>query len=87
MLPIYNMLLITFVLFGRSQIYVTDSLPVALHVRVNGRPSIIVSFTRARVITGVSKSMVESKKAPVHIRSLSISPISFIHFVDVIDVI
>ena len=87
MLSICNMLLITFVLFGRSQIYVTDSLPVALHVNVNGRPSIIVSFARARVITGVSRSMVESKKAPADIRSLSISPISFIHFVAVINVI
>lgn len=59
MLSICNMLLITFVLFGRSQLYVTDSLLIALHVKVNARPSIIVLFAGARVTAGVSGSKVE----------------------------
>ena len=53
------MLPVTVVLFGRSQLYVIDSLPVALHVKLNVRPSNIVLITGARVITGVSRSKVE----------------------------
>ena len=60
------MLLTTFVLFGRSQLYVTDSLLVAIHVKVNARPSRIVLFAGARVIFGVSRSKVELRKVPVY---------------------
>ena len=66
------MLPVTFVLFGRNQLYVTDSLPVALHVKVNVRPSVNVLFAGARVITGVSRSKVESSQVPIYIRSISI---------------
>ena len=53
------MLPVTVVLFGRSQLYVIDSLPIALHVKFNARPSNIVLFGGARVITGVSRSKLE----------------------------
>ena len=53
------MLPVTVVLFGRSQLYVIDSLLIALHVKFNDRPSNIVLFGGARVITGVSRSKVE----------------------------
>ena len=59
MLLICYMLPVTVVLFGRSQLYVIDSLPVALHVKLNVRPSNIVLIGGARVITGVSRSKVE----------------------------
>ena len=59
MLLICNMLPVTVVLFGRSQLYVIDSLPVALHVKLNVRPSNIVLICGATVITGVSRSKVE----------------------------
>ena len=85
MLFICNMLLVTFVLFGRSQLYVTDSLPVAIHVKINARPSIIVLFAGARVITGVSRSKVESRQVPVHIWSLLISPTSSIYSIAIIN--
>ena len=60
MLAICNMLLVTVVLFGRSQLYIIESLPVVLHVKFNARPSIIVLFTGVRVIIGVSRSKVDS---------------------------
>ena len=50
------MLLVTVVLFGRSQLYVIDSLPLASHAKSNARPSIIVLFFGARVSTGASRS-------------------------------
>ena len=59
MLSICNMLLLTVVLFGRSQLYTIDSLPIALHVNFNARPSIIVLLPDVRVITGVSRSTVK----------------------------
>ena len=59
MLSICNMLLLTVVLFGRSQLYIIDSLPIALHVNFNARPSIIVLLLDVRVITGASRSKVE----------------------------
>ena len=59
MLFICNMLLVTVALFRRSQLYVTDSLLMALHVKFNARFSIIVLFAGARVITGVSISKAE----------------------------
>ena len=81
------MLLTTFAPFGRDQLNVTDSLPVALHVKVNTRPSITVLFAGARVITGVSRSKEESRKVPVYIRGFSICPTSFIYSVAIINVI
>ena len=60
MLAICNMLLVTVVLFGRSQLYIIESPPVVLHVKFNARPSIIVLFTGVRVIIGVSRSKVDS---------------------------
>ena len=59
MLFIWNMLPVTVVLLGRSQLYVIDSLPIALHVKFYARPSNIVLFGGARFITGVSGSKVE----------------------------
>ena len=59
MLFICNMLLVTVVLFERSQLYLTDSLLVELHVKFNAPSSIIVLFAGARVITGVSRSKAE----------------------------
>ena len=53
------MLPVTVVLLGRSQLYVIDSLPIALHVKFYARPSNIVLFGGARFITGVSGSKVE----------------------------
>ena len=62
MLSICNMLLVIFVLFGRNQLYSIDSLPEALHVKVNAPPSIIVLFSGVSIITGVSRSKVESRQ-------------------------
>lgn len=62
MLLICNMFLVTVALFGKSQLYVTDSLPVALHVKNNARPSIIVLFAGSRVITSASRSKEESRQ-------------------------
>ena len=62
MLFICNILPVTVVLFGRSQLYVIDSLPIALHVKFNARPSNIVLFGGARVITGVLRSKVEQRQ-------------------------
>ena len=81
MLFMCTMFSVTVVLFGRNQLYVTDSLPVALHVKVNARPSFTVLFSGARLITGVSRSKEESRQVPEYIRSLSISPTSFIYSV------
>ena len=86
MLSICNMLLVIFVLFGRNQLYSIDSLPEALHVKVNAPPSIIVLFSGVRVITGVSRSKVESRQVPEYIRRLSVSPASSIYSVAVINV-
>ena len=41
-MAVCNMLLVTVALFGRSQLYIIESLPVVLHVKFNARPSIIV---------------------------------------------
>ena len=53
MLLICNMLPVTVVLFGRSQLYVIDSLPVALHVKFIARNSKIVLIAGSIVITGL----------------------------------
>ena len=76
MLFICNMLLVTVVLFRKSQLYLTLSLPVALHVKVNSRPSIIVLFAGARVITGVSRSNVQSRQVQLVLQVLFIPLLS-----------
>ena len=72
MLFICNMLPITFVLVGRSQLYITLSLPAASHIKFNSRPSIIVLFRDARVIVGVSRSKVESRQVQLVLQVLFI---------------
>ena len=57
-MAVCNMLLVTVALFGRSQLYIIESLPVVLHVKFNARPSIIVLRAGVRVITAVSRSRV-----------------------------
>lgn len=57
-MAVCNMLLVTVALFGRSQLYIIESLPVVLHVKFNARPSVIVLGAEVRVITAVSRSRV-----------------------------
>ena len=80
----------TFVLFGKSQLYVTDSLPIALHDKFNVRPSVIGLFAGVRVTTGVSRSKAESRQVLISfITFISFkfyNAISFIYSVAVINV-
>ena len=85
MLSMCTMFSVTVVLFWKNELYVTDSLPVALHVKVNACPSFIVLFSGARLITGVSRSKEESRQVPEYI-SLSISPKSFIYSIAIINI-
>ena len=55
-MAVCNMLLVTVALFGRSQLYIIESLSVVLHVKFNARPSIIVLLAGVRVITAVPRS-------------------------------